>query len=373
MVQEGVKVAQSSIDKIRESVKYVRASNARRVKFAECILQCSLSCRQVRQDVPTRWNSTYLMIESALLFQRAFQHLFLIDTKYTSCPTTEEWLQAERIMKLLKPFSEISTLFSGTKYPTANLYFHGVWKIELRLLEELGNGEDVISRMATRMKIKFDKYWHSYSEILSIAIILDPRYKLDFVEFCLFKIDGIESKDRVLHIRNRLYSLFEEYMVSSAKDSTSIRSNRIVTCFTGDDVDEFDSFESEIFGSVKAKSQLDLYFEEPRLDRKQFADLEVLNYWKDNSFRYPELSLLARDILSIPITTVASESAFSIGGRILDKYRSSLLPQNAEALLCARDWLYGVPLIEEDLEKESLIEDFEELCNSMSCSFTKVT
>ena len=68
-----------------------------------------------------------------------------------------------------------------------------------------------------------------------------------------------------------------------------------------------------------------------------------MGFWKSHSNRFPELSLMARDILSIPITTVASESAFSIGGHILDKFRSSLLPQTAKALLCARDWLYGVP------------------------------
>ncbi|KAK9989182.1 hypothetical protein SO802_029421 [Lithocarpus litseifolius] len=77
---------------------------------------------------------------------------------------------------------------------------------------------------------------------------------------------------------------------------------------------------------------------------------------------------MARDILSIPITIVASESVFSTGGRILDKFHSSLLPQTAEALLCARDWLYGVPTIH-DFEEESLIEDFGNLCLSQSTSY----
>ena len=56
-------------------------------------------------------------------------------------------------------------------------------------------------------------------------------------------------------------------------------------------------------------------------------DLDVLEYWKLHKHQFPELAIMACDILSIPITTVASKSSFSIGGRILHKYRNCLLPK----------------------------------------------
>jgi len=86
-------------------------------------------------------------------------------------------------------------------------------------------------------------------------------------------------------------------------------------------------------------SELDKYLDEYRLDHT--IDLDILSGWKINKNWFPSLSNMARDILSIPITTVASESCFSMGGRILTKWRASLKPESAEALVTTRSWLFG--------------------------------
>lgn len=50
---------------------------------------------------------------------------------------------------------------------------------------------------------------------------------------------------------------------------------------------------------------------------------------------------MARDILTIPVSTVASESAFSVGGEVLDQYRSTLKSEITEAIICTKDWIFG--------------------------------
>ena len=84
-----------------------------------------------------------------------------------------------------------------------------------------------------------------------------------------------------------------------------------------------------------------MYLEELRLDKNQNSKLEVLSWWKEHYNQFPKLSLMARDLMSIPIITVTFESSFSTGKKILTPYRSRLLSENMEATLCTKSWLYG--------------------------------
>ncbi|KAM0001748.1 putative HAT dimerization domain, ribonuclease H-like superfamily, hAT-like transposase, RNase-H [Helianthus debilis subsp. tardiflorus] len=345
IVQAGLKVIEGAIEKVRESVKYVRASAARKYKFAECIQILSLQCgKHVRQDIVTRWNSTYLMLDCALAYRRAYTRLALVDSSFQTSPSEEEWVRVEIITRLLKPFYEITTLFSGSSYPTSNLYFHHVWRIRLYIKKEMCNVDQVISGMAKDMKEKFDKYWKSYSMILSFAAILDPRYKVKLVEYCFSKHNMTfkEREENLKRIVDGMHKLYDkEYNIQSrAMHDSLIPESSNVSGNMLDELDGFDTFQSQYKVVDNEKSQLTLYLEEPSVDRK--VELDVLQYWKDNQVRYPKLAVMARDILSIPITTVASDSSFSIGGRVLSKYRTSLLSSNVEALLCTRDWLFDL-------------------------------
>jgi hypothetical protein len=114
------------------------------------------------------------------------------------------------------------------------------------------------------------------------------------------------------------------------------------------------------------KSELDKYLlEDNEEDKKGF---DILKYWKDNATRLPIMSRMARDLLAIPISSVASESAFSAGGRTLDEFRSSLTPAMVERLICTNDWIRGSDFIsvEENLEELSKLEEGKLVCNIFS-------
>ncbi|CAN1301470.1 Putative AC9 transposase [Linum perenne] len=69
---------------------------------------------------------------------------------------------------------------------------------------------------------------------------------------------------------------------------------------------------------------------------------------------------MVRDVLAVPISFVASESAFSTRGRVLSNFRISLTPDIVEALICAEDWLWSTsPDIFDPEEEENENEQLE--------------
>lgn len=62
-------------------------------------------------------------------------------------------------------------------------------------------------------------------------------------------------------------------------------------------------------------------------------DETVLNWWKRNSFLFPNLAKVARVYLAIPASNTTSERVFSMAGHIIQKRRTNLSPQNVDKIL----------------------------------------
>ncbi|KAK3194502.1 hypothetical protein Dsin_025812 [Dipteronia sinensis] len=90
---------------------------------------------------------------------------------------------------------------------------------------------------------------------------------------------------------------------------------------------------------MNEKSEFGSYLEEKALPGTH--DFDVLCWWKTNGIKYPIMCEIARVILAIPISTVASESSFSTSGRIVSSHRNRLLPSTLEAIMCTQNWLWA--------------------------------
>uniref|UniRef100_A0A803LW48 Cytochrome P450 n=1 Tax=Chenopodium quinoa TaxID=63459 RepID=A0A803LW48_CHEQI len=177
VVSDGLKIVNESITRVRQAVRFIKQS-------------------------PSRWNSTFLMLDAALVFEYAFERYSEEDPHYVielneregkGCPTSEDWETVRRFSEFLQVFYDLTLRVSGSLHVTSNLFFH-----ELE---------------------KYDKYWgdpEKMNMLIFIVVVLDPRYKLDYVEWMLIEIyDSKHAFVLVNNLKESLNALYEEYRGSS--------------------------------------------------------------------------------------------------------------------------------------------------------------
>ncbi|CAN0885251.1 Putative AC transposase [Linum grandiflorum] len=360
IVKDGLDVVKEGIENIRDSVLYWSATPKRLEYFQETAKQCRFtSVIRLVMDCPTRWNSTFEMLSVVIPYKEVFIRLKKHDAQYNCLPSNEQWQFAALVCEKLQAFSSVSKLISGTNYPTANLFFPLMCELRLQMNQWCFDPNEVIRKTAGSMLAKFSKYWDEIHKVLAIGVILDPRYKLEIVEYYAekFGADGscLES------VKGILAGLVSEYQTKLNEAKTSNVSVGVESSTSSAANPDFYRFVSQ---RKKAKvtsvqTELDNYLNEEILPSEECEnDFNILMWWKQNGPKYPILQAIARDVLAIPVTSVASECAFSSGGRLLDPHRSRLHHVTVETLMCARSWLQN------DLAKgvlegcfSSLIED----------------
>jgi hypothetical protein len=123
LVQDGLSKIKDIIFNVRESVKYINHNDARLKAFCDVVEQRGLKERKLIIDCPTRWNSTFNMLSTALNFKTAFAAYKEREPHYDFAPSLEEWNKVEKVCKLLEIFNRATHVISGNLSTIYFLYF----------------------------------------------------------------------------------------------------------------------------------------------------------------------------------------------------------------------------------------------------------
>ncbi|KAJ3708583.1 hypothetical protein LUZ61_012288 [Rhynchospora tenuis] len=356
VVQDGLSVVDDEIRKIRDTMKYIRHSQARMERFSLAASQARAPLMKPAWDVPTRWNSTYLMLELALQLRPAIDRYAELDENFKSNPNDLEWEAMEALMDSLKIFYRATLKFSATKYPSLNFFFTEMCEVYINIKKMEISPYPFITLMGKKMFAKWERYWTNGNTLLAMACVLDPRCKITVVEYYYKMMYPANYEWYVSNLKDCINVLFNEYMEAYSKtlhsqSSSSSRPRQRSQAGGASSGASSVDMTNDIRAGLKdymrqkkttepaAKSELEEYLAEPLDDTALEDEFDILTWWKMKVPKYPVLSRLTRDILAVPASTVASESTFSTSGRTLSPVRSCLNDESMEALICAQDWL----------------------------------
>lgn len=304
--------------------------------------------KQPSLDCITRWSSTYEMISSAYPYRNTFTiwNAYLKGTKNELPPITkEDWDNVETLMKFLKPFKDCTARLSVTKQPTINLVYFEYTELVTHLDQYRklpgANASSVTNTTESFAKIMTEKiltYWDASSNlepIYAIAHILDPRFKTRYMT-------------EVLNLEKKVVESYVTFLKS------------LVDYYS----DEFGNEPEKLpFASAAVKMETDELFNHPwfmdnssqpnqnnevglylSLNKEPHGKhFDILQWWKVNEGTFPNMAKIARDILSVPASSISSESAFSGSGRLISKNRASLKPEFASMLMKLKCWEHEFP------------------------------
>ena len=283
IVQDGLEVIKKSIARIREGIAYWIATPKRCEKIVKVAQQQKVELKKkLCLDCKTRWNSTFVMLSTAIPYRKVFDRLGTLDQHFV-CPLNDDWKFTAIVCEKLELFYQLTELFSGTKYVTANIFFPKVCEIKLKINSWKEDENEIIRNMSTAMIEKYDKYWYDIQGLMAVAVILDPRLKVIMLQACYMALLGQEEADRYCQKSYELLTqLMDEYQVqidqevvgtsSYGASNSTVRAAAVLSIF------KTLAATKKTSSLVKAKSELDRYLDEDPLPHDENEYFDVLGW-----------------------------------------------------------------------------------------------
>ena len=352
----------------------------------ECLIPLNYNKTRIPLDNATRWNSTYNMISTTLELKEPLIYINKI-TKNTDFKryflSDNEFEELIELKKIFEVFIKPTTKLQGELYITLNITLLYIYQIYNKL-------DNLINIYKSQRNIQYNSYIIAIKrgieklekyfprriissnirslKVYILTLILDPRFKLihfqnnglllhykniyndaiSILQFEYIKLRNELNLNNNNNITNPNIS-FDEL----AMENTTICSNNSDNNEDNEDDEDDDIFISK---NLNKEEEYTEYIKESTISNK---DINPLDYWKQNSYRFPILSILARRYLAIPATSASIERIFSISNNIITKSRNRLLPNTIKQLILLKNWrLQDFKKL--NIEEEEFISEEEE-------------
>lgn len=300
------------------------------------------SVKKVIQDVPTRWNSTFYMLERLQELKRSII-IYCAEQENLgfNSLTSNQWELLNSAVRLLRPFEEVTKTVSSTESVISDVIpiitsLKGFLSVDST--SYMGTTRDALLENIDK---RFQLIYQNPNYV--IATVLDPRYKLAFFppENILFAKQCVLNE--ITKFKEITTNSTENLNLTAVHDSDidsdeeplskKIMKHQEVpsvwTCF------EKIATPFSLIGNVsvdheqKIADQFENYLNKPLQERKS----DPIHWWKEHKDEFPNGAQVAKRYLSAPASSVYSERSFSEIGNIYEEKRSRLTSQNAEKLL----------------------------------------
>ncbi|KAK3222295.1 hypothetical protein Dsin_009320 [Dipteronia sinensis] len=307
------------------------------------------------RDVPTHWNSTYKLLA------RSYEYMDLLVTfiQYHVSHINlyqSHWDACSNVCGLLKVLYTATNNLSGVYYPTTNLFI--IESLNIAGAFAHCESDSELHESVTAMKDKWLEYYKEFPNIYLIALCFDPRCRLESLPdyLSVYYEQGLKIDYDVdmccARVKTLLYELYDEYIkvygpslnIDVPQTQNVSRSSSSSSGFVNLGYNLLSKKTKKLRGSSLSSSttysDLESYlstsfvFIEDTEDKK----FDILHWWKEHERYFPILAMIAKQILSTPVSTVAVEQQFSAGENILDPKRSLMSPKSLQIQACVEDW-----------------------------------
>jgi hypothetical protein len=342
---------------LRELVTAIRYSPLKLEKLKGHCNSFSIPFHKPILDVKTRWNSSYDMITRALELKQPLSlltdELSRENSDFISLDTSD-WDIFRELSLLLRPFKQVTERISGQHYATFNTvlplynflmdhcdenrtkylnWSEGAARSPYRTIISTSDIlKDLIQATKAASK-KFDKYYNIQSDYAIAALVLDPRLNVSYY----LDENNPASSEQVESAKAEVLHYFEKsYKPSSPESEENDATSYSFINSASQQVADIDCiYKKRKLTSLGGNCEVTSYCALSPID----SDTDILNWWKQNSKLFPNLSKMAQELLAIPGTAVPSERVNSEAREMLPYTRNRLGPKKIEATLVVKSYL----------------------------------